>query len=203
MITFQGRHIPESYGKILRPSHTTLIVHEMLNDFTALGGAFDKQDRRGDLSNIIPPIVKVLEAARQLRVKIIYVRFTRFADYRTYSDPMVVKEYDRISNSNFVHHVLHGTWGWENIVELKPQKDDVVIPKFRVDSFIGTNLDMVLRSNDIKAIVVVGFGAEVGILPTVCTAFNLGYFAAVPEDCISAASPSWSSDAKKFIARFA
>lgn len=203
MITYKGRQLPQTYEEIVHPKHTAYIVHEMLNDFMAKGGVYDQRGQRVDISGILPPMVKILKKARQHNVKIIYVRYTRYADYRAYSDPMIVNEYPRVSDPNFKQHVLFGTWGWENIDELKPQEGEFIVPKCRVDSFFDTNLDLLLRSNGICTIVIAGYGAEYGIVPTVNHAFNLGYFVAAPEDCLLAVNPSWLDCTKKLIGLYA
>ena len=42
MISYKGRSIPQTFEEIVDPRHTALVVHELLNDFCAKGGAFDK-----------------------------------------------------------------------------------------------------------------------------------------------------------------
>ena len=78
-----------------------------------------------------------------------------------------------------------------------------IVKKYRVDSFIGTNLDHILRWNGIRTIVILGAGAEAGIVPTVTYAFNLGYFVVAVGDCIRPTEPAWLDDAMKFIGRSA
>ncbi len=199
MITYKGRQIPQTYQEIVHPKHTAFIVHEMLNDFMAKGGLYDQQGRRVDTSAVLPRMVRILAKARQHNVRVIYVRYSRFPDYRAYSDPQIAGEYAKIIDPNFKQHALYGTWGWENIDELKPQEGDFIVSKFRVDSFINTNLDLLLRSNGIRTIVIAGYGAEYGILPTVNHASNLGYFVAAPEDCLLAANPDNQDAANKMI----
>jgi hypothetical protein len=45
MIPYRGRSIPQTFEEIVDPRHTALVVHELLNDFCAKGGAFDKLGR--------------------------------------------------------------------------------------------------------------------------------------------------------------
>jgi nicotinamidase-related amidase len=72
-----------------------------------------------------------------------------------------------------------------------------------MDSFIGTNLDNILRWNGIRTIVILGADTEAGIVPTVTHAFNLGYFVVAVGDCIRPTEPARLDDAMKFIARSA
>ena len=200
MLTYKGRQIPETFEEIIDPKHTALIVHELLNDFCAEGGAFDKAGHRIDVSGIVEPVVRLIEGARQQNVRVIYVRYTIHADYSTWSDLDIWKWRDSISKPDRPPPpVVDGTWGWENIDEVKPQPGDLIVRKYRVDAFFGTPLDELLRWNGIKTIVIVGAGAEVGIVPTVIHASNLGYFSVAVEDCLRPTDPARLEDAMKFI----
>ncbi len=204
MITYQGRQIPETLEEILKPSHSAFIIHELLHDFVSEGGVFDKTNMRIDISKTLPPTVKLLDAARKSGVKVIYVRFTTFADMSNLNEPMLLKTYQRNRGfDNIVQPVVEGTWGWQNISEVAPKENEAIVKKMRVDCFLQTNLDMILRSNGIRSFVIIGVGAERGIVPTVAHGQNLGYFPVVPEDCINATSPAFEETAKKFIGRYA
>ena len=148
MISYKGRQIPQTFEEIVDPRHTVLIVHELLNDFCGKGGAFDKAGRIIDVSGILAGVQALIAEARRLKIKLVYVRYTNHADYSTLSDPMIVRQYDTITNPNSPPPAsVEGTWGWENLDEVKPQPGDTIVKKYRVDSFLGTNLDHILRWN--------------------------------------------------------
>ena len=44
---------------------------------------------------------------------------------------------------------VYGTWGADIIEELKPQQGDVLVKKQKHDGFIGTNLDIILKTYEI------------------------------------------------------
>ncbi|MFQ5933702.1 MAG: cysteine hydrolase family protein [Dehalococcoidia bacterium] len=199
MLTYKGRQIPETLEEVIDPKHTALIVHEMLNDFCAEGGAFDKAGHRIDVSEIVEPVVKLIEGARKQKVRVIYVRYTMHADQSTLSDPDIWRYRDSMLRSESTPPVVDGTWGWENIDEVKPQPGDFIVRKYKVDAFFETSLDALLRWNGIRTIVIVGVGAEVGIVPSVIHAHNLGYFSVAVEDCMRPTDPTRLGDAMKFI----
>ena len=203
MLIYKGRQIPETFEEIIDPDHTALIVHEMLNDFCAEGGVFDKAGHRIDVSGIVEPMVKLIEGARSQNVRIIYVRYTRHADYSTLSDPDILRYRDSMLKSGSPQPVVDGTWGWENIDEVKPQPGDFIVKKYRVDAFFGTPLDELLRWNGIRTIVIMGVGAERGIVPSVIHAHNLGYFSVAVSNCIRPTDPARLEDAMKYIADWA
>ena len=80
MISYQNRDIPETLDEILNPSHSALIIHELLHDFVSADGFFDKTGVRIDISKTLPPSVNLLQAARRNGVKVIYVRFYQEMD---------------------------------------------------------------------------------------------------------------------------
>ncbi len=200
MITYKGRQIPETLEEIVDPKHTAVVVHEMLNDFLKPGG-IGTENTGGvvDVSVIIPPIVNLMDAARKKNARIVYVRFTKYKDYRTWSDPMISRSYKKIMDPNTKVSTLEGSWGHQVIDEIKPQEGDIVVNKFRTDSFFQTNLDMILRSNGIRTFIMVGFGAEAGQVPTVTHGVNIGYFAVSPKDCIHPTDIKWYDEAIKML----
>ena len=199
-VTYQGREIPNSLEEILDPKHTVLVVHELLNDFITRGGASDKNGRRFEADSIIEPVAELLAAARAKNVRVAHVRWTRYADGSSNADPQrrTMPAGPPRAASN-----IEGTWGWEAPEALKPAPGEWVFPKWRQNAFFSTQLDALMRWNGIKTMIIVGLGAEVGIVPTVTHATSLGYFSFAVEDCIVPSDPALKADAMKFIARSA
>jgi len=200
MINYKGRVIPQTLKEIIDPKYTALIVHEMLNDFLKPGGVGTSDTETiVDVSSIIPTIANLIKVARKKNVRIVYVRFTKYEDYHTWNDPMISKSYKKIINPKTPVSTVDGTWGHQIIDELAPQEGDIIVNKFRTDSFFQTNLDMMLRSNGIKTFIMVGFGAEAGQVPSITHGVNIGYFAVSPTDCIHPTDISWHDDALRML----
>ena len=87
-------------------------------------------------------------------------------------------------------HCFEGTKGVEVIDELAPQPGDYQIPKRRYSGFFGTDLDIVLRENGVKSVIVTGVLSNICVRCTVTDAFFLGYRVFVPEDCCMGSSPA-------------
>jgi len=203
MITYRNRHVPETFEEIVDPSHTVLLVHEMRNDLREIG-APDKNGKmiRIEFDPIVAPIRRLVDSARHRSVRIIYAGYVGHSDESFYSDPMVLRSRDRLMDPATApgpSGEVETTRGWQVIDELRPRKGDIILRKPRVDCFIGTNLELVLRWNAIRTLMIVGVGAEIGILPTVFHAVNLGFFVVAPEDCIRPTAREWHDDAMKFI----
>ena len=136
-------------------------------------------------------------------MRVVYVRFTRYQDYRTWNDPLIARSYKKMMDPDTRVSTVEGTWGHQVIDEVAPQEGDAVVNKFRTDSFFQTNLDMVLRSNGIRTFIMVGFGAEAGQVPSVTHGVNIGYFAVSPRDCIHPTDINWYDDAMKMLGDWA
>lgn len=66
---------------------------------------------------------------------------------------------------------------------LGPEPDDVVVVKHRVSAFAGTDLEMVLRANEIETLVLFGIATSGVVLSTMLDAFDLDYRTIVIADC--------------------
>lgn len=203
MITYKGRQIPETFEEIVDPVHTALIVHEMRNDLREIG-SFDKDGNtiHIDFASIVTPMARLLEAARDKNVRVIFAGYMGHSTESLYSDVMVWRHYKTLVDPKTAPGppgAVERSRGWQVIDELTPRESEIILAKPRVDCFIGTNLELVLRWNGIRTIIIGGVGAEVGILPTTFHAINLGFFVVAPPDCIRGTAREWTGDAMKFI----
>ncbi len=212
-----------TFAEIIDPKHTILLVHELLNAFVAPGGKFDRIGMRMDVSAIVPATATLIAAARKARVRVAYLTWTSFADGRSqniwgrphasgpddppslpstaYRDagwgaPPEQDEYRDIST-------VEGTWGNQVFEPVKPEADDWVIRKYRPDAFFATTLDAFLRWNGFRTIIILGLGAEVGIVPTLITAAHLGYLRVAVRDCLRASRLERTDDAMRYITDYA
>lgn len=70
-----------------------------------------------------------------------------------------------------------------------PQGDEVVITKHRGSAFTGTDLDMILRANDIDTLVLMGIAASGVVLATLLQAADADYRLVVVADCCADRDP--------------
>jgi nicotinamidase-related amidase len=66
---------------------------------------------------------------------------------------------------------------------LGPEPNDIVVTKHRVSAFTGTDLEMILRANEIHALVLFGVATSGVVLSTLLQAFDADYRLAVISDC--------------------
>lgn len=182
-----GKEIPTTIEELVDPIHTAVIVVDSQNDFCSEGGSVHTS--RGDLTGYpetIKNIGKLVEGARSVRVPVIYIQLTTLPNHASesaatlrffmaeYGDPEKVPAY-----------ALEGTWGQQIVDEIKPTEKDTVIKKNRSSSFMQTNLDLVLRSNGIKTLVVAGFVTHGCVLATVRDGLDLDYFVVIAKNCVN------------------
>ncbi len=66
---------------------------------------------------------------------------------------------------------------------LAPAGEDIVVTKHRVNAFAGTDLEMILRANEIETLVLFGIATSGVVLSTLLAASDLDYRVVVIRDC--------------------
>jgi nicotinamidase-related amidase len=66
---------------------------------------------------------------------------------------------------------------------LGPEPDDIVVTKHRVNAFVGTDLEMLLRARGVEAIVLFGIATSGVVLSTLLHACDADYKIIVIADC--------------------
>ncbi len=70
-----------------------------------------------------------------------------------------------------------------------PQAGDVIVTKRRVDSFFGSDLDILLRAQHIDALLLMGFTTSGVVLSTFLSAVDRDYHVTVLADCCADGDP--------------
>jgi nicotinamidase-related amidase len=81
------------------------------------------------------------------------------------------------------------TWGAEFVEDLTPKPGDFIVSKFRSSAFHGTDLDLQLRSNDIRTTMICGCTTEGCVESTVRDATFHDYHPVVITDCVGSDVP--------------
>jgi len=171
---------------------TAVIVVDMQNAFVKRGGYFDLAgyDLSG-VQRIVEPCREVTVAAREAGARVVYLQmgFSQdLSDKGPDDSPVNAKSKGlRFINSHpdlKDKFYFYGRWGAEIIPELSPGLGDIVVPKQRYDAFIGTNLDIVLRTHRVRNLVFVGTATNVCVESTIRHAFFLDYFPILVSDAV-------------------
>ena len=128
----------------------------------------------------MPVINRVTGWARRHRAPVVFTQEMHRPDLSDYG---IELEYDPM-------HCLEGTPGCELIDGLDVGAGDVRITRKRPlrSSFLGTDLDLVLRARRIENLVCCGVSTHVCVMSTVFTARNLDYRVLVPRDAVAGVS---------------
>lgn len=168
------------------PGHTALLVVDMQNDFCAPGFAAARARRDlAPFAAITPKIAALIESGRAAGALICHIGFGTLPNHRGDSAPWMAQR--RRAAFSGTEMAVVGTPGAEFIEPLKPQPGDLVVYKQRYSGFKGTNLEMLLRANDIRTVVLVGGSTNVCVESTLRDAFEIGFYACIVSD----ATCSW------------
>jgi biuret amidohydrolase len=183
MDRFNGLEIPESLEDALAPERLALIVYDMQAGVLS---------QIGDAESVLANVLRVLAAARERRVRTIFLRH--------YSMPSELAGVFQLRQAKVWQHkskaadteplIPHGSPGFQLAGELQPQRGEAVIAQITMSAFEGTPLDIVLRDCGIRAYLIAGVALEVGIEPTVRHSADLGYVPIVVSDACGAGNPS-------------
>ena len=190
MKEIQGKLILETLEEIANPKHTALLVIDIQNDNSSPKGFMASKGR--DISFIreaIPRIKLVLEEARRLGLLVIFVRMTRTKDGRYETASMVRVREKSAFLKDTPEYEIEGTWGHEDLDELEPKPNEMQDNNHDHSAFMGTPLNLLLMSRDIRTVAIVGLRTDVCVETTVRDVAQYGYYPVVLRDCVSSSRP--------------
>jgi nicotinamidase-related amidase len=154
-----------------------LLIIDMQNDFVLE----DKPLNVAQARTVVPQIRSVLSVFRKRNLPVFHVVRVHRKDG---SDVEIIRR-DRFMKAPFA---VEGTTGAAVIDELSPLPGEYVITKIRMSAFIGTELDLMLRTLGVTTLVVCGIQTPNCIRTTVFDAITYNYPAVLIDDATGAAS---------------
>ena len=190
MIEIEGKQVFTELEELVDPGHAALVVVDMQRDFCVPGWAFDRLGV--DISmytSMIPRLARMIEGARAADVPLVYVQMTVLPN-RASESPAQIRFNLRLHLASHgegepLQYAVDGSEGQAIIDELAPQPGDLVVKKYRSSGFWGTNLDMLLRSNGIKSVVMTGCTTEGCVESKARDALFNDYYVVIAEDCVA------------------
>jgi nicotinamidase-related amidase len=135
-----------------------------------------------------PRLAALLTAARERGVLVVHVQNTALPGRRSDSPAQIrfnLRMHEQARRDGAaLRYTLPGTPGQDFVPELVPVDGEVVVPKYRSSGFWGTNLELVLRSNGIKTVVVGGCTTEGCVESTARDAMFTDHYVVIAEDCV-------------------
>jgi nicotinamidase-related amidase len=178
MIKYYNLEILRTLKELVNPEYTALVVVDVQNDFVT-------KDGKLACPEMIVKLKSLIQKARNVGVMVVYLQDTllpkRLSDSAPYFEKYM-KFLDTDNPEKVLDEAVYGTWGWEIIKDIEPLFGEARIVKYRSDGFIGTGLDLILRSNHIKTIIATGVMTGGCVASTVRSAGN-NYFVVMAEDC--------------------
>ncbi len=148
---------------LLKPSSSVLIawdVHRAL-----FNGIFNKDEFQRALNTVV-------EAARRVRVPIIFTRITPFPSG---FEPVTTR-------------IMQWRGGFrpeEMDLIIQPQSSDIVINKNTWSLFVGTNVELLLRNSGRYTVVFTGIATDVGVETSARHAYALGFVPVIVSNAVS------------------
>jgi nicotinamidase-related amidase len=159
----------------IQPHNTALLVIDMERDFVDEGAVQETPGARA----LIPAINRLGAWARAHGLPVIFTHEMHRADRSDYG---IELEFDPV-------HCLEGSAGTELAAGLEVVEGDYRIHgKRRYDAFLGTDLDLLLRSKKVENLICCGVTTHVCVMSTVFTARNLDYRVLLARDAVAAVS---------------
>ena len=185
MKQISGKLVCETLDEVLDADHSAVVVIDMQNDAVLPEGKFARagNDISGMLE-IVPRCTGFIEEARALDVLVIHVRTITLRDGR--SDSPLLAPRAKASISGETEWFLEGSWGAEFCEGCKPLPGEPVVTKHRSSAFRNTDLDQILRNNDIRTVVVIGEQTPGCVEATYRDAAYHDYYNVLIEDCVAA-----------------
>lgn len=131
----------------MRGSMTTAVL--VIDVQSAL---FDPEPRPFDVNCVLDKINVVTNWARSSNFPVIFIQHEQVQSVMEYASS-----------------------GWQLQADLVTKDTDIIVRKTTPDSFLRTNLESVLKRNEIDHLVVVGYASEFCVDTTVRRAASLGY----------------------------
>jgi ureidoacrylate peracid hydrolase len=185
---------------------TAVIIVDMQNAFVKEGGMFQKWGI--DISAnqaVIKPIQQIISLARVKSWKVIYIAHRYSPDLREGGNPISVnrmrsvpikyyKEFPEMKDKT----IIRDTWGATIIDELKPLEGDILVEKPRYSAFFSTNLDLILRTYDLKYLLFTGIATNTCVEHSIRDAYNLEYLPILVSDATMNTGPPFVKEATFF-----
>lgn len=184
-------------AELIEPASTAVLVSEMqrgiVGDLVSepMGALANDVAAAGLVANL----ARLLDGARAAQARVVHttLQFRRDrAGVRIVTPLMAATMRDP-------DYLLVGSPEAEVVAELGPADTDIVAARIHgMSAFTGTDLDAILRSLDIKTLVIGGVSLNEAIIGASIEAVNLGYRIVIPRDAALGAPASFGQDMLKY-----
>ena len=161
------------------PAHTALLSMDCQNGIVSIY-------TKGDKEAFLARVASTLSHARSAGMKVIHVQVGFRLGLPEVSSRNTL--FGAIKSSEQHQKLFQGSLG-EIPAAIAPKEGEIVITKHRVSAFAGTDLEMILRANDIDTLVLFGIATSGVVLSTLLEASDADFRLAVIKDCCADLDP--------------
>lgn len=167
----------------LAPGRTALLVVDMQHGFLDEGASLEVPQGR----EIIPNIARLITACRERDVPVAFTEYVYEAAVPCLrGDPFGIEHLPAESggptglgipsrNCLIGPNAGAGVESADTVAELAPRPGELVVQGHTYDKFYGTPLDLSLRSQDVRTLMITGILTDVCVNATLLSASNLDY----------------------------
>ena len=173
--------MPRDLRDVIDPASTVLILQECQKGVIGELSALPEMAAAARIE-MIPNLARIVQAARSAGVRVLHATAAHQPDRWGANTNARLFLGTRKSPVKLVH----GAEAVEPIEEVKPEGDDIVLPRQHgLSPFQGTELDSLLRNERIRTIVLIGVSVNVAIINVTFDAVNRSYEVVIPRDAVT------------------
>ncbi len=173
----------EGFARLVSPEAAALLVVDVQNDFCHEDGGFGQLGiELGPIQQAVVSLLRLIDEARRVRVPVIFIKTHH--DESNNSEAWLTRHTHQARGKEICET---GSWGAE-FYRVQPAPHEVIVIKHRYSGFLGTNLEVVLRSLQRRCVLVAGVTTNVCVESTARDAFMRDYHVVVVEDCTAAST---------------
>lgn len=174
-----------------------LVVIDMQNGFCHPDGSLGRAGAPiASCRAAIEPVGRLLAAAREAGLPVIFTRFVYAADH---ADGGILVHELR-PNLKAGRSLVAGEWDSQIVDDLQPRAAEIVVDKNRFSAFVGTDFDDILRRLDVRTLIVCGVTTNMCVESTVRDASQRDYRVYVVRDAVAELDPTRHEPALRAIA---
>jgi nicotinamidase-related amidase len=168
------------------PAHTALIVVDVQNDFCSPDGSLGKAGNDTSAAvEMVPRLQKLIDTAHEASVPVIFIQTIHD---ETNDSPQWLGRIDAGPGTERPGITCRtGSWGGD-FFHVSPGPHDQVVTKYRYSAFVGTNLNIVLRTLGIRSLVFTGVATEVCVESSLRDGLFNEYYVSLVPDCAASYS---------------
>ena len=171
--------------EVLEPSVCAVVVVDVQNDAMRPDGKLAEANDVSAMVELLPHCASFIAAARSLGIRVVHIQTLTLRDGSSDSPAWLRAKADITAQTDWF---LEGSWGAEICEECAPLDGELVVTKHRSSAFHGTDLEMLLRSNGVETVVIIGEQTPGCIDATLRDATYHDFYAVLVEDRVAAFS---------------